>query len=315
MRGLLLDLFTKSGKTDVFRGMKYSDKLKDIQSIYAPSFSLLGDATPDTFYKAMDDENVEEGFVGRFTIIECANEHRTPFNEAHGTIVPDNYLVDRLSTIVRTNSRLSQTNEIIPIQIQQTPDAYQAQMRFQKECEDRIYENRESPEAKIYSRAHMRLLRLAGLIAVGVSPDVPIVTPEIVDWARKFIVHGIAKVTWRFEHGEVGEQSSYLKQLNAVKNIIRTYWDKGFKETLENDGISRDMYDAKLITHKYINRRMMGYVAFQRTRSAGFDLKNILSELQRSSILHEINMGMIRESNRTGAAYYILDYNSLKHTD
>jgi hypothetical protein len=310
LRKIILDLYTKSGRTDVFRGTVYSDKTRNIPLIHAPSFTLLGDATPHTFYAAMDEENVEEGFVGRFTIIECDGEERTPYNEVHGTIVPDNYLIDTLSAMVRHNLAAQQNND--PVQIQQTSDAYTAQMRFQNECDEKMHENRDSAEAKIYSRAHLRLLRLMGLIAVGVNPSVPCVTPDMVDWARKFIVQGIAKVTWRFEHGEVGEASMYVQQQNAIKQIIRSYWDNHFQQGLIKDGITREMYDAKMITHHYLSRRIVQFAAFKKSRNPSLDLDNMMKEMQKSSIVQKIDMGLIRNSGKTGVAYYILNYDSLK---
>jgi hypothetical protein len=315
MRKILLDLFMKSGAESMFRGSIYSDKAKNVAAVRAPAFTLFGDATPDTFYKSVDEENVEEGFINRFCVVECDMEEQPVYNEAHGTIEPDAGLITFISQLIRkiVNMQGSKEKELQTVKISQTPDAYKAQMEFLDECTRKTYENRDSAEAKIYSRAHLRVLRLAGLVSVGMSPNCPVVTAEAVEWARKFIVSGIANVTWRFQQGEVGMKTSYLEQQKTMRQYLFRYWTNGWSEKLQKEfGISKQMFDAKLVTRRYLQNNLMAYAAFRNARNGRWDFDLTLKGMVDCGTLFAVDMGKIRESGRLGTAYYITDFAALK---
>lgn len=311
MRQILLDLYMKSGQNDIFRGSIYSDKAKDVKPVHSPAFSLFGDATPHTFYKAVDEENVEEGFVSRFCVVECDFEEYPIYNEAHGTIEPDASLINTLCGVIR--KVVSRQNGNVSDPIQQTPEAHHMQMQFLNECSQKMRENRDSPEAKIYSRAHLRVLRLAGLIAVGINPDIPIVTGDCVEWARKFIVSGIASVTWRFEKGEIGEKTGYLEQQKALREFLFKYWHNGWDESMaSNWGVTQEMYNAKVITRRFLQNKLMCRAPFRNGRNPQWEFELSLKALQDMGVLVAINMAQVRESGKVGIAYYITDYEAIK---
>jgi hypothetical protein len=315
MRQILLDLFMKSGAQSTFRGAIYSDKAKNVPSVRAPAFTLFGDATPDTFYKSVNEENVEEGFINRFCVVECDMEERPVFNEAHGTIEPDAQMITFISQLIKkvVNMQLSTEKEAQTVQITQTPDAYKAQMEFLDECTRKSYEFHDTAEGKIYSRAHLRVLRLAGLVAVGMAASCPVVTAEAIEWARKFIVNGIANVTWRFQQGEIGTKASYLEQRKTVHQFLFKYWTNGWSEKLQKEfAISKQMFDAKLVTRRYLQQHLMTYAAFRNARNPRWEFDSALKELVECGTLFAVDMGKIRESGRLGTAYYITDYEALK---
>lgn len=305
LRGLLLDLYTKSGFGQVVRGSIYSDKSKDVNAIKAPSFTLIGDATPDTFYRALDEENIEEGLVARFTIVEALGE-RVPHNEQHGQIKPDKQMVHTLAGIARRALQLAQINNVI--NIDETPEAHAEHMKFSEQCYEITLRNRESAEGKLYSRAHLRLLRLAGLIAVGINPDNPVLTIECVEWAKKFIVYGISCVVARFEAGRVGDVNYSVEQRVAVTKLLKRYLRNGYQEVYgKSFQIDEAMYNAKVITNKYIQANVINLSGFRRDRNSTNALKQMMQEFIDNGILERIDMSRIKDSPRRGIAYYIRD--------
>jgi hypothetical protein len=311
MRQILLDLFMKSGHKDTFRGSIYSDKGKDIKPIQSPCFSLFGDATPHTFYRSVDEENVEEGFVSRFCIIECDMEEYPLFNESHGTIDADDRLVNQFAVLIRKVTNMHTSNTVL--NIDETPEAHDAQMDFLNECHRKTRDGHDTPEGRIYSRAHLRVLRLAGLVAVGNNPNSPVLTPDCVEWARKFIVSGIAKVSWRFEQGEVGERTAYLEQQKTLRQFLFKYWNSGWNDVLMAQfGITKEMYNAKIITRRYLQGSLMSYAPFRKSRNPSWEFELALKALQECGVLWGIDMGKIRQSGKVGTAYYITDYEALK---
>ncbi len=309
LRALLLDLYTKSGHGQVLRGSIYSDKSKDVHAIPAPAFTLYGDATPDTFYKALDEENVEEGLVARFTVVEATGA-RTEYNVNHGTVAPSVQLIDKLVGVARRSLQLTQINSFV--EVQETPEANTEHMKFMQECYEKAFEDRDSAEGKLYSRAHLRLLRLAALVAVGINPDNPVMTVECVRWARAFIVHGIAAVAARFEAGRVGDINYTVEQRLRVMQCLKRYWSAGYLESYgKTFGINKEMFDVKIITNRYIQLSVTKHLAFRKDRNPLLAFKNIIQEFIDNGILEKIDMGKIKDSPRRGIAYYIRDIDQL----
>jgi hypothetical protein len=305
LRGLLLDLYTKSGYGQVVRGSIYSDKTKDVHAIKAPSFTLIGDATPDTFYRALDEENIEEGLVARFTVVEASGD-RVPHNELHGQIKPDKKMTHIIAGIARRALQLAQMNNVI--NIDETSEAHKEHMRFSEQCYEITLKNRESAEGKLYSRAHLRLLRLAGLIAVGINPDNPVVTLECVQWAKKFIVYGISCVVTRFETGRVGDINYSIEQRMSIMNVLKRYLKEGYKPTYyKSYQIDEAMYNAKITTNKYIQANVIHHSAFRKDHHSNQAFKQMIQEYVDNGILERIDLSRIKDSPRRGIAYYVRD--------
>jgi hypothetical protein len=309
LRAVLLELYTKSGQGQVIRGSIYSDKSKDVKPIKAPAFSLYGDATPDTFYKALDEENVEEGLVARFTVIEATGA-RTEFNELHDSIPPNPLLIDKLAALGRRAMQLAQIES--PVEVQETPDAKESHMQFMQECYEKAFTDRDSAEGKLYSRAHLRLLRLAALIAVGINPDNPVITADIVRWSRAFIVQGIAAVSARFEAGRIGEINYTLEQRLIMIKVLKNYWMSHYQKAYEtNYAINEEMFNMKIVTNRYLQANVRGAIGFRKDRNPLLAYKNMIQEFIDNGILEKIEMGKIKDSARRGLAYYIKDIDSL----
>jgi hypothetical protein len=305
LRGLLLDLYTKSGYGQVVRGSIYSDKTKDVHAIKAPSFTLIGDATPDTFYRALDEENIEEGLVARFTVVEASGD-RVPHNELHGQIKPDKKMTHIIAGIARRALQLAQMNNVI--NIDETPEAHEEHMRFSEQCYEITLKNRESAEGKLYSRAHLRLLRLAGLIAVGINPDNPVMTLECVQWAKRFIVYGISCVVTRFETGRVGDVNYSIEQRMAIMNVLKRYIKEGYKPAYgKTYQIDEAMYNAKITTNKYIQANVIHHSAFRKDHHSNQAFKQMIQEYVDNGILERIDLSRIKDSPRRGIAYYVRD--------
>jgi hypothetical protein len=311
LRALLLDLYTKSGHGQIVRGSIYSDKTKDVGAIQAPAFTLFGDSTPDAFYKALDEENIEEGLVARFTIVESLG-NRIEYNTRHGQFPPSEQLVDMIVGIARRVLSLQQINGFV--EIQETEDATAEHMKFNAECYNKAFEDRDSPEGKLYSRAHLRVLRLAALVAVGMNPDFPVMTIECVQWARAFVVQGILAVVSRFQSGRVGEINYTLEQRSALIHILRKYSRDGWKPDLARFyGIDEAMYNYKIVTNRYLQQKSTGLSGFRKDRNPLLAYKNMIQEFMENGILERIDLGKIADSSRRGFAFYIRDIESL-HT-
>lgn len=312
LRGLLLDLFAKSGHGQVIKGSVYSDRAKNVPSIANPAVTIFGDSTPFNFYKALDEDSINEGLVSRFTVFECQDKRPT-YNKANNSVPPNELLVSKLAILVKKCIEKDQTNEVI--NIAETEDATEWHLAFREKCTDRAFDDRDKPTAQIWTRAHLRLLRLAGLGAVCVDPDAPCVTVEHLEWAEQIVLHGVEAIIRSFDAGQVGERSLIDEQRKLLANIFYDfYYSKWNSKTAHSWCVSEAMHNMRLLPMRAISQHTSNYACFKNDKNAINSRKNLLGEFQGDGVIAKFNPLKCPTKGRTGEMFVVLDVSSLTKT-
>lgn len=305
MRGMLLDLFTKSGFKQTLRGSVYSDRQKNVPNIDSPAFSMFGDSTGQEFYKAIDETNIKEGLVARLTVIQSSDE-RPIYNENHNKIKPSGELVTKIAMLAKRALELEMLKT--PIDIAETPEANAFQQQYRETCTDRVFADRDNPAMQIWTRAHLRLLRLAGLVAVGCDPDNPIVSLDHYKWALPIIEHGCNSIIARFNAGGVGEVNYLLEQRALMAKAIYKFCKAKYSDKWYSSyGISSEMFKQRVITHRYLLNTTKQYSCFRNDRNPQNAFKMVIQELIDAGNLVKVDMQKVKDSGRSGLAYYVTD--------
>lgn len=310
LRGMLLALFGKSGHKETLRGSIYSDRQKNVPSVDSPSLTLFGDSTQQEFYKALDEDSISEGLVPRLTVIEASGERPT-FNQWNNSNPPAPELVHKLASLGKRCLELELLK--VPIHVRDTEEANAFHIAFREYCTDQVYADRKSPIAQIWSRAHLRMIRLAALVAVGINIDNPIVGIEEMQWAKSVILHGVHVIQHKFKQGEVGEISYSLEQRKAVGKIIRHYckvsyypkWEKAY-------GINKEMHSARVITNRYLQNNTNNLQCFRKERVPAQAFKTCINELVENGNLVKVDIASLKKAGKHGIAYYVTDLAGLK---
>lgn len=303
LKGMLLDLFHKSGHEDLLMGSIYSDKKNNAPLVKAPSLTLYGESTPEEFYKAVDEANITEGLISRLTLIPVPDV-RPPYNAEAGQYAPPDGLVWRISGLVKRVEELSQTQTAH--RVAETPEAAEYQLVYQKLCMDRVWANREEVTAKIWQRAHIRLLRLGALIAVGVNPDNPLVERSHYEWAKKIIDYGAMALKKRFESGEVGEENFQLEQRRDLKKFLKKYGTMNFSDSMAKSyRITFDMWKAKAIPYAAIYQRVQGYASFRKDRNISTALYNVIREFESAGYLIKVDAATAKSWGKSGNVWCV----------
>lgn len=303
LRGLLLALFGKSGQNKTYRGTIYSDRQKNVPVIDSPAFTLFGDSTPQEFYKALDEENIGEGLVARFTIID-AKDKRPTFKDSINIQPPPQLVIDLASL-----SKKCREIEMLKaaIQVDHTPDAQAAMYHYRDYCIDNAWKDRDNPILQIWTRAYERMIRLAALAAVGINTSKPIITIEHVQWACSVIENGMKVVLKRFEQGKVGEISYSLEQTDLVKSVIRKYINSPFNPKYDTSyRVTREMHSQKIMPYSYIQQLTRAYACFRKEKNPAFVLSNLLKDMVVAGDLKEFDMEKAINSTRAGKGYIVL---------
>lgn len=295
LRRIILDLYNKSGEGRVFRPSIYSDKDKNTKPVISPAFSILGESTPESFYGALSESMIDEGLLPRFTTIEYKGK-RPPMNKKHHLAKPTRTLSEQLAALCAHALTLNAANKAV--QIEATEQGQLMLDEFDVFCDAKINNTSSDIVRKLWTRGHMKLLKLAGLVAVGINPFNPCVDEHSVKWAARIIVSDIENILQRFESGEIGEDTAETKQVEDVKRIICDFMRKPFAEISKYKAATPLMHSDRVVTMSYINRRLAASAAFRKDKmGASRAIARTIETLK--------NQGDIKElaTNQTHATY------------
>lgn len=256
LRQALLSLFSKSGKGQVLRASVYSDSEKNTNNVMAPAFSFLGDTTPEAYYSCFTSGMIAEGLIPRFLTISYHGK-RPPMNETPNQH-PSQGLMDRLGSLVSSVVSMMQNNTFLDIGMD--PEANNASRAFNQFCDDKINDPAASAFAELWNRAHLKMLRLAALIAVGRNHLQPLITAYDVEWARKLVVADVDSISSRIEGGDVGNgENRRMPQLVAA---ITAYLRMSPKQRA-NYRVPDVLQDKPIIPYVYFRRRLRNAPGFE----------------------------------------------------
>jgi hypothetical protein len=265
LKRVLLDLYGKSGHGNVLNPMAYSDKEKNTDPLSAPSFSMVGESTPERFYEVLDEHMISEGLLPRFTIVEYRGK-RPPLNKAHVQAVPGFALVDKLKIIVNHCLEIMQKGGVQNVHM--TEDAEQLFDQFNAFCDAQINDQQaRETNRHLWNRAHLKAMKLAALVAVGVDPYAPVIDFMTAEWATSLVVKDAENILARFEAGEIGAGAlgaSEAQQIKDMKKIIGL-WISGDPNGLKY-GVSETMARDGIIPLAALQRRLMAMASFRTDR-------------------------------------------------
>lgn len=262
IKRVMLDLYGKSGQGAVLRPTIYSDADKNSLELKSPAFSFIGESAPESFYNSVDESLVADGLLPRFTLIEY-NGKRPDLNVNAHFEAPEE-LVEHVAALCAQS--LMVNNAQTAINVQFTPEADTMLKDFDRTCTSKINDNSAREVIRhLWNRAHLRALKLAGLVAVGINPFNPVVTVESAQWAIRLSSHNTQKLLDRFEAGDVGADSSDSKQLNELRRMLGLYYTQPFDVIngyLDNDKAYKQFWISK----SYFSRRLIATAAFKHDR-------------------------------------------------
>jgi hypothetical protein len=308
LRKVILDLYNKSGINDDLGQTVYSDKDKNTSVIKSPAFSILGESSPDLYYPNLDERMFGQGLIPRFTVIEYTG-NRPRLNKAHAFVKPGAELVQKLSDLMTNSLLLQQNNRAVDVTMH--PDAEEAADTFDRYCDERHHGAESEVGRHLWSRGHVKVLKLAALIAVGIQDKFPVVTVDHIAWARKLVEADITNIIARFESGRVGSDSNEQQQIIQLIDAVRDYILRPYDVTMLNYGVKAEFHRDKVLPWSYISRRLLQKPAFKNDRNgARNSLKRTVAALIDDGALVKINAHVVHQRYEGSSAelYAIGDF-------
>lgn len=303
LRRFLLMIFMKSGEGNIFHPTIYSDKEKNTGSIASPAFSLMCESTPETFYENLNEGLISEGFLPRFTIIEYLGK-RPELNKLHSKAQPSFELVDRLSSVCAHSLMLNSQHKAIHILTE--PEAGELFDKFNVHCNMNVNASDRDVARQLWSRGHLKALKLAGIIAVGNNPYNPSISLEVANWAINIAYADAKNLLIKFEAGEIGIDNDETKQLSKVIGVIKDYLILPWQEIIKysGEGLSA-LYNQKIVPYSLIQKRLSSSPIFKRDKmGATFATKRAIKTLVERGDLQEISRAVMIKDFGTSVISY-----------
>lgn len=287
LKRVMLDLYNKSGVGRTLRGTIYSDTEKNVGNVERPSFSMIGEATPQLLFRSLDEELITSGFLPRWTIIEYEGD-RMPFNKNAGTAKPSEDLINKLATLAEHSIRMNGNNAVINVEA--TADAQALLDKFDVECDIKINEEKNNVViTQLWNRAHIKALKLAALIAVGLNPYAPVIDLISANYAVELTRHDTNNLLRRFTDGSIGVQHDEVPQRTDMLKAIYAYLTGDFNK-LSSYGVLRKHFEDKVIPATYLNRKLGPMASYRKDRNgATAALKRMINIFIEEGVLQELN--------------------------
>ncbi|QBZ71743.1 hypothetical protein [Pseudomonas phage KP1] len=305
LRRFLLDAYNKSGEGKVLRPSIYSDKDKNTTAVLSPAFTLMGESTPEKFYEGLHEGLISEGLLPRFTMIEYKG-NVPPLNKAGASARPSFELIDRLSTLCAHALMLNSQHKAIHVQyaegVERQTDEFEEHCRNNVNCSDR------DVRRQLWSRAHMKALKLAATVAVGCNPYDPLITSDVLTWAINLVVADVRNLLGRFDAGEIGIDNDETKQLSkvmtSVKDFVVSPWPEVSKYAGEGAGV---LHSNRIVPFAYIQRRLASVAVFRKDRTGATNsIKRALKTLCERGDLQEVSRATLSKDYGTSAVAYMI---------
>jgi len=285
VKDIMLDLYNKSGNQSQLGGLIYSQQDKNTAALKAPAFSIIGECVPEKFYELCTEAMVAEGFLSRFNIIEYQGL-RVPSNKNHGEAVMSRNLLDAFSMLVAYSIQLNGADKVIQVQLGERSQSMLDE--FDRICDKRINEGN-GPVRELWNRAHIKALKLAGLLAVGTNYTAPIVRADQAMWAINFVETNINTLLSKFDTGEVGVVQNQNKQLLDLKKAFKFYLSEPWTKVKSYAGSTEPSYQHRVVPHSFLSSYCRQRISFKEDRLGPIQaLKTLLLSLIESGEIQEL---------------------------
>lgn len=199
----IMKMYDKSGYNKVAGGYSYAKKENNITINKNVGLSFFGDGVSDDYYRSLTGQMVSDGMVSRFTVIEYTGDRE--YDNENRIMEPPENVVNQLVNIVSDAIQLNLANNHIEVKL--SIDAQAEKRRISRESDDIINginaRDRESKLPNFITRRVMKIMKIAGIMAVLKNHNDPTIDIEHIHWARHVVDQGIAREMWWVRQGVV----------------------------------------------------------------------------------------------------------------
>lgn len=300
LRTAMTDLYQKSGPASLVGGVGYSDKDKNVATVQGVSYSMIGETTPGTFYDALTDSMMEDGFLSRFTVVDYNGERPALNMNADKRMNPA--LAQALHGLCA--QALNLLSRFATEEVKYSPEAAAILNSFDVECDGEINSTQDETKRQMWNRAHLKVCRFAALLAVADNWLAPVVTKEHAEWALMLVRRDIHIMDVRIKSGEVGNDD--VSRERKMVAVLHEFIQEGARS--DAYGVPESLIKARIVPSRFLQIRLGRITCFRNTRSgASKSIDETIKNLQSNGYLAEVDRTYLADKHDYhGKAYRIV---------
>ena len=300
LRTVMTNLYQKSAAHSIVGGMGYSDKEKNVASVAGVAYSMIGETTPSTFYESLTEGMMSDGFLSRFTVIEY--DGNRPVHNHTPVAAIDDRAIQHLHWII--HQAYSNKNGAPPILVQTDEESARRLADFDVHCDMQINCTVDESYRQMWNRGHLKVYRLAALLACADNPATPTISIAYVDWALDVVMRDIGIMTRRIREGDVGsgDVSRERKMLTVLGEFAKA-------PPFGHYNIPDAILSAGIIPRSYLQIRLQRVPSFAQHPGGGNKaLDETLKNLLDSGYIIEVGKDKLAtEFNYRGRGFRIVN--------
>jgi hypothetical protein len=281
----LHDVWSLSGRDGTVGITAYSDSERNTRPVQSPSVTIIGESTPESFFRCLDRSLIASGLVPRFLVLEYVGD-RPPRNERAG-FAPDPGVVDRLAALASTVIEMQQKGRFAQVEL--SPQAKDVLDGFDAEVDDIMNSaNADEVLLQIWNRAHLSALKLATAAAVSADWQQPLVQADHAEWAVELVRRSVHTLLGRFERGEAGASDATKAEAEVRKKTVEYLRMSPEERALPKYGIPQAMRTGVLIPWNYFYKRLLA-AEVQPFKDKPNLLRETITNLVRGEVLVQLD--------------------------
>lgn len=299
----LRTVMTNAYGKQYLEGKSYSRAEDSLLGVDWPALSFLGETTPSTFLECLTPDMMADGFLSRFLVITYEGKRPPPNRERHAELDEgdlENWH-KMVSTLIAYQSPI---NTPAPCIVEPNDDARHKLEWFEEDCRESLNATEDESERQVWSRAHIKALKVASLLAVADNWVVPVVRIEHVAWALNLVRADIAIFQSRKRTGDVGtgDDARERKLVTLLRDYLLNPVAASYK-------VIEPMRANGLVARNYLLIRTKRVAAFYDHKLGGNRaLDDALQSMVASGYLMEVDKNKVVDAyNYFGKAYRIVN--------
>lgn len=221
--------------------------------IHNPAVTVLGAATPGTFYGGLTDDLVQDGFLNRLIVVESSLPLRPMvFEERGGYEVPERII----KWVQAVNTPTQRQGNLADLAASNIPPNL-VTMRFEDGCMDMLNDFAEQLNTEkqrlvaerldsLLVRTHEKAMRLSMVAAKALDPGSLVIPREALAWALNYVHHYDQALVLAVRKNRVsGPLDEYMRKMTDIIKGARKMADDPklarFSEVLREGGVPHQL--------------------------------------------------------------------------
>lgn len=237
-------------------GKEYSNPENSLNGVDWPALSFVGETTPRTFLECLNPDMMEDGFMSRFLVVSYGGGRPLPNTDREATLAPEDA---NLWSALIDHAADYQGVFFIPPAMRVEPDADALAMldAFDVDCIARLNATDDETARQVWSRAHIKVLKIAALLAVADHYLMPTVTVAHVGWAIDLVQRDVETFQSRQRDGDIGVDDDARER--KLVSFLRDYISKPVPASYS---VKPKMVADGVVPRKFLQTRSASLPAF-----------------------------------------------------